>query len=167
MKNISSPNEQLLPLFKEYFLCLDGQIFWKKSTSRKIKIGSRAGFVDKGYRRVKLNGKLYQEHSVVYTLSHGYYPNLIDHINGNKSDNRIENLRPCTSSENNRNRGLHSNNTSGTTGVYKTKNKWYVQIYVNNRNKHLGIFDNKKLAELVSEEARDLYYGKYARINSG
>jgi len=95
---------------------------------------------------------------------HGVVPEQLDHINRDTSDNRIENLRPANICQNARNRGLFSNNTSGCKGVAwdKTASKWISYVSVNKKHTKLGAFDDLELAELVSIEARDLYYGKYA-----
>jgi len=73
-----------------------------------------------GYIRGKLDGRLYLAHRIIWKIVVGTEPHELDHINGDRSDNRIENLRPVDRRDNMRNSGLRSNNTSGCTGVY-----WY------------------------------------------
>jgi predicted aspartyl protease len=86
-------------------------------------------------------------------------PQLIDHINGNKADNRRKNLRPVTYAENCHNRKRNSNNTSGTTGVRKVENgKFEAYIYVNGKKIHLGYFATKKEAEDARDDAKRKYH---------
>lgn len=98
------------------------------------------------------------------------FPNskVIDHINHRKFDNRKHNLRECTYSNNNMNRGLHSNNTSGVTGVSWNKNieKWCATIRINGKQKHLGSFKNFEDAVKIRKEAEEKYYREYSYSNS-
>ncbi|MCH6546434.1 MAG: HNH endonuclease, partial [Deltaproteobacteria bacterium] len=76
---------------------------------------------------VRSKPRPYLVHRTVFYLSHGYLPEQIDHINGIRSDNRIDNLRGANDCTNAYNRGLQSNNTSGVKGVcwYKSRDKWH------------------------------------------
>ena len=87
----------------------------------------------KGYSRVKVSRKYYRAHRLVWMYFHGAWPDHIDHINGVRWDNRLENLRSVTSSGNGRNAAICSNNTSGVTGVSLcgTHNKWASYISTN------------------------------------
>ena len=90
---------------------------------------------------------------------------IVDHINRNKLDNRKENLRNATKRQNILNRdGVISTNTSGITGVYfdNKRNKWRVQICVDDKIKYLGIFINKEDAIKTRLQAEDKYFGKSA-----
>jgi len=109
-------------------------------------------------------GKHYSVHKLIYMFHYGEMPKQLDHINTNSIDNRIENLRPVTKSENARNRKLMSNNTSGFKGVSWNKNtqKWFVYVNVDKKRKNIGYFEDLELADLVATEARDKYHGKYA-----
>jgi len=92
---------------------------------------------------------------------------VIDHINGDKLDNRRNNLMVVTQHENGVNRKvLNKNNTSGYRGVswFPQRNKWVAKIMVNYRNKHLGIFSNIEKAILIRKEAEEKYFPYLSRI---
>ena len=92
----------------------------------------------------------------------------VDHINHNVNDNRKTNLRVCTNSQNNMNKGLQSNNTSGVTGVtwFSRDNKWAAQIKINGKHIHLGLFNNISDAIAARKAAEEKYFGKYSYDNS-
>ena len=143
----------------------DGGLYWKVSNSNTVKIGTKAGHATKhGYRRVAFNGKQLYEHRVIFFYHYGYFPKEIDHINGNKSDNRIENLRETTHSQNMMNVKTQKSNTSGVKGVCwdKSKKKWFARVTINNKIIHLGRFKDLELAELVVIEARNKYHKEFA-----
>ena len=101
--------------------------------------GLEAGSVSQGYKKVRLNGKTFQYHRLCYLISNGCEPEHIDHINGDRLDNRASNLRSVTCKENSRNRPRNSNNKSGSVGVHRVKGKWRAMI----GNKHIGYFTDK------------------------
>ena len=88
---------------------------------------------------------------------------IVDHINHNKLDNRKENLRICTKSQNAMNVKKRKNNTSGATGVYwdKIRSKWYAQIWINARCTNLGYFGSKEEAIQARKNAEIEYFGEY------
>lgn len=88
----------------------------------------------------------------------------VDHINGNPSDNRKQNLRICSHSENLMNKRMMKNNTSGIVGVCwdKLTKKWVVYISINKKLKHLGRFQDKQKAINIRKQAEQKYYGKFA-----
>ena len=89
----------------------------------------------------------------------------VDHINGNKLDNRRQNLRVCTHAENQRNRGALSNNKCGYKGVHQRRdtNKFEAQIKYMGRIKKLGCFDNPELAHEMYCLAADMLHGSFSR----
>lgn len=93
---------------------------------------------------------------------------VVDHINHMKNDNRKNNLRIASRTENNRNVQLSSNNTSGTTGVrwHKVCEKWIANITVNKKLLHLGYYDNFEDAVSARKEAEEKYFGEFSYGNS-
>lgn len=143
---------------KELFEHEAGNLIWKIENPN-AKRGYVAGCLDKrGYRFIRVDDKLYTAHRLVWFYHNGYFPeNDIDHINRNKDDNRIENLREVSRSCNNRNTGNHCTNKSGVKGVhwFKRTNKWKVEISVMNKSRYLGYyndFDEAVLARLAGEQ---------------
>lgn len=135
----------------------------KISTGRRTRAGDEAGSLKPiGYRQVGIAGNLFYVHRVCYAIYHGAdpYPMQIDHINHDRSDNRIENLRLVSSQENAKNQKKNSNNTSGVAGVswQKNRNKWIAQIIVNGKYKHLGCFTNKNDA-IAARRAAEKKHG--------
>ena len=144
----------------------DGGLYWKVSNRASVSVGRRVGCIHhSGYRHFRIFGKLYREHRVIFFLHHGYFPEFVDHIDGDRQNNRIENLREATKSQNNMNAKLRKDNTSGIKGVswHKQHKKWYVCLNLNRKQKFIGLFDDLELAELVSIEAKDKYHKEFAR----
>ena len=144
----------------------NGQLFWKKSTNKKVKIGTKAGgdgLNSDGRKSISVNGKRYLASRIIFLHQNGYLPAMIDHINGIKTDNRIENLRPATSLQNNQNAKMRKDNKSGFKGVSFKRNKWYVQLKINGQKRSFGYYDDIELADLVAQEARDKYHNIFAR----
>jgi hypothetical protein len=167
MTNQSYPrnNDLSCEKVRELFDYKDDELFWKKIGPNK-RTDRPAGTVNRdGYRRIKYMYKLYAVHRLVWTY-HGNAPvAFIDHINGDVLDNRIENLRAATHSQNCMNTRLRSDNTSGIKGVRwsKLKQKWIGTVGVNYKNYCAGEFDTKeKAAEAVAKLRQELH-GEFAR----
>ena len=111
--------------------------------------GKVAGSINNyGYIHIRINKKLYKAHRLAWLYVYGSMENcFIDHIDGDKSNNRIENLRLATNIQNQQNqRSLHSNNKSGFIGVSKIGNKWRAQIRIYGKVVHLGSFSCPSIA---------------------
>ena len=151
---------------KELFAYKDGSLYWRVKPRNQKQVGNKAGRANaRGYIQIGFAGKNYYAHRLIFTMMNGYVPKCVDHINGNTLDNRIENLRNATLTQNQYNSKTPVNNTSGVKGVYwsKVAGKWQVQISVNKDTKYFGCYENLELAELVATEARSKYHGTYAK----
>lgn len=150
----------------ERFEYRNGELFYKISPLPRVKVGSKAGSVNSdGYIKVSINNKKYCAHRIIFMMQYGYLPTEIDHINCNKADNRIENLRAVSRNQNRYNVVSYKSNTSGAKGVnWKEKiKKWQVSV----NGKYIGVFKDFELAELVAMEARHKYHGDYANNGLG
>lgn len=114
-----------------------------------------AGVGGHGYKQGRIFYRKYLAHRVAYALHYGHWPDSVDHINHNKIDNRIENLREVTQLENCRNMKISKLNTSGSCGVnwHKANKKWTACITINRKRKYLGSFDDMADAILARAEA--------------
>lgn len=153
----------------EYFDHNDGHLYWKKvdHLNKQYLVGQEAGSIHKtGYRHVTWQGKIHKVHRLIFLLEHGYLPKEIDHINGNRQDNRLENLREVTRSQNQFNKSMCKNNTSGSRGVswHEKSKAWVVRVCAHGKSKSIGYFKDLELAGLVADEARSIYHGAYAKI---
>ena len=139
-----------------------GKFIWRVSKRRGVKAGSEAGNINSNgkYRCIGIDGKKYSAHRLAWLWYYGRWPeDQIDHINHNPDDNRIENLREVSNQENQRNRRLSRNNTSGRVGVHwhKMEEKWRASIKSNGKNIFLGRFKEKEDAIKAREEAEVKY----------
>ena len=151
-------------LLHELFEYRDGSLYWKV-TRPHVYIGKEAGCIgDRGYSRIVINNKMYRTHRIIFLMHHGYLPTEIDHIDGDKLNNKIENLRSATRSQNLLNKKISSKNTSGVKGVSwsKDRNKWEVQMYVNGTKKFVGRFDDLEVAKAMAISFREKHHKEFA-----
>jgi hypothetical protein len=132
-----------------------GVFTWNKDRKGGVKAGSKAGCVfNNGYVYIGLDGRSYTAHRLVWLYVSGTIPMLIDHINRDRADNRICNLRVSSHSDNGHNSNVRRNNASGFTGVSKAGNKWNAYITVNRKRFNLGYFASPELASAAYSAAK-------------
>lgn len=138
-----------------------GIFTWKVSTSSRIKSGDATGSQNgEGYLHIQLQRRRYKAHRLAWLYVYGEWPtDQIDHINRNRSDNRISNLREATNKQNGQNKSKRSDNTSGHPGVYwlKQSSKWRACIMHNYKLTHLGYFADREEA-IAARKAGELRY---------
>ncbi|MBT0780540.1 HNH endonuclease [Paracoccus sp. pheM1] len=182
---------QIAPAILRQLLRYDaqtGKLFWRQRGSEWFKqsprrsrqhacanwnsryAGSEAftAMGDDGYLRGRVLGTAYLAHRVIWALETGEWPQeQIDHSNGDRADNRRENLREATPSENTRNRSVQSNSKSGVKGVSweKRRGKWRSTIKLHGKQTHLGQFDTIEAARAAYDAAVYDVHGKFARSN--
>lgn len=143
-----------------------GNLLWKAPWGRR-KMGEPAGYVGRdGYRRIRISSQAYQAYYLVYYWHTGIWPKEeIDHIDGNKDNNALDNLRLASRAENACNRGLSKNNTVGYRGVrfLRRVGKWQAIITKERHRIWLGRFDTPEAARDAYLSAAQRLYGDFCR----
>jgi hypothetical protein len=136
----------------------DGDLIWKNKCK---KAGS---LKPTGYIVIEINNKNIMAHRLVWLYHNKKINGFIDHIDGDRSNNRIENLRMVNRIQNQWNRKISANNKTGIKGIRirPDNNKFEARIAVNGKRIVLGSFEDLELAELVMQVARDKFHGVYA-----
>lgn len=119
--------------------------------------GSRNG---EGYWQIGVFGRKCYAHRIAWAITYGGFPDgEIDHINGDRTDNRLINLRAVDQGENQRNKALSANNTSGVTGVYwdDKRKKWWAEIAAKGQKRRLGFFNTLTEAAKARSDAEKLH----------
>lgn len=143
-----------------------GKCIWKNPNPQsRCKIGDQAGCLDpSGYRRVMLDKVSYKNHILIWFYVHKQWPeNLIDHIDGNPTNDGIANLRPATASQNQQNNHRRKG-VSGIKGVSPRHGKWVARITIDGKTEHLGIFPSKEEAGAAYAESAKVLFGEYACV---
>lgn len=145
---------------------LTGKFIWKERTGSRVVIGSEAGTNhNMGYIKMSVDGREYLAHRLAWLYVHGVMPlDCIDHINHDRSDNRISNLRQASRYQNQWNVGLQKNNTSGYKGIHyiEKSGRWRANLRYGGKSRHLGTFETAELACEFLELAREMVHGDFA-----
>lgn len=151
-----APTQQRL---HELFTYSDGVLYWKQRRKNWVHVGMKAGTKNSnGYINIRVDNRMMKAHRLIFAYHYGYFPEFVDHINGIKDDNRIENLRACTRSQN----GQNKKNASKTRNVFFKKGRYGVALNVGGKNKHIGYFGSQEDAINAAQQARQTYYGEFA-----
>ena len=151
--------ERLIELLTLY----ENGCFYNNYSRGPRKADSRAGFVDvHGYHRITIDGVKYYEHHLVWLWVHGEWPNEIDHINGDRSNNSPSNLRLCNRTQNNCN-SKQETGESGLRGAYLDHRslKWYSKIQFGGQVTYLGTFDTPEEAHEAFKVAAEQLHGEF------
>ena len=149
-------------LFHKHLEYKDGNLFWKIPTARWVNPGDIVGqsVMPNGYLRIGFLRKRYYLHRIIFFMHHGYFPKNVDHINGDRRDCRIENLRDASVQRNNMNRSKSEGTSSQYKGVHwrKDRQKWQAYIKFNKKKASLGCFhDEKDAARAYNQKAIELF----------
>lgn len=141
-----------------------GLFVWAKSNSNRALAGSIAGRRQNsnGYKEIQIDGRLHKAHRLAWFYMHGEWPDQIDHMNGDRTDNRISNLRSVTIEHNNHNqKSAHKNNKTGLLGVsVRTDGKFQAEIRVRRKKIYLGCFS-------TANDAHSAYMTAKANLHEG
>lgn len=138
----------------------------KATRGRNGKVGPVLSIGSDGYYRMKFDGKFYRTHRVIYFMHTGIAPaeHIVDHIDGDRLNNKIENLRLCNVQENLWNSKRKSNKSDGLPkGIRKYGDGFAVNISVANEEPGLVIFQNLRAASQYADQIRKRYHGEFAR----
>lgn len=141
-----------------------GHLSWKEQRRGAIPPGQPIRTLSHGYVVVCVDYQRCLAHRLIWLMVHGRWPERqIDHINGNRSDNRIANLREATALQNLRNSAKRKNNTSGYKGVSfeKRTKKWIARIKLDAKRLHIGSFDTPEEAHLAYCAAAATHFGEH------
>jgi hypothetical protein len=145
---------------------LTGIFTWLVKPSAKVRAGDVAGKVRRdGYRVIKIEGQYWYAHRLAWFLAYGHISDQLDHINGDRDDNRLANLREANASQNTINQKRRSDNLSGFKGVYlqRGRNRWRARIRADGQVHDLGYFDTAEEAHQAYSEAAARIHGLFAR----
>lgn len=144
---------------------LTGEFTRLVKTSWNADVGDKAGnIVANGYWQVSVNNKAYLAHRLVWFYFKGYWPKeMLDHVDGNKLNNALSNLREATRSQNMRNVRLMKTNTSGFKGVSwsNAAKKWQVRCKVLGKDNYLGLFESAEEASQAYETFASKHHGEF------
>ena len=142
----------------------DSGIFsWILANTNRIKASDIAGSFDKenGYTRITIDGKRYAAHRLAWFYVYGEWPEVIDHINGIGTDNRIVNLRNCNLQQNALNHKKKINKSGLPCGVRALNSKYQARVMFSNKTYYLGVYDTPEEAENVYLAKRQELFGEY------
>ncbi|RVL48458.1 HNH endonuclease [Sinorhizobium meliloti] len=146
-----------------------GGLFWLKRDGSLRRAGWKN---EEGYLAVMIGGKRHRVHRIIWILTYGTHPEVIDHLNGDRADNRLFNLREASVADNNRNTRRRKDNTSGVTGVYRSNNPnkpWRAQIADKGRDFALGSYSTLIEAAMARKaaEAKFGFHKNHGRPETG
>ena len=161
-----------------------GKLFWRKRDASMFtdgqqtashncnawngKCAGKEAFISidgKGYRAGKIHDRQYRAHRIIWAMRTGAWPrDQIDHVNRDRTDNRITNLREASISQNAHNAGLRRDNSSGFKGVsrHSASSKWRAEIRINNKRRSLGYYDTPEAAHAAYCEASRKLHGEFS-----
>lgn len=146
-----------------------GHFYWLADVGL-ARVGARAGYVKQaandGYVYIGIDRGQYVAHRLAWLYVHGDWPSMgLDHINGNRTDNRIDNLRLATVAQNGWNRKAQRSSTSGFKGVtfHRKSGRWQAAIRYQGGPRHLGLFDTAEQAHAAYVDAANRLFGEFAR----
>lgn len=146
-----------------------GTVTWKKKPSSRVLVGDNVGTVNShGYIQFKFRGVCYRLNRVIWALHYGEWPDkLVDHKDGDKLNNRLDNLRLATFQENSLNKKAKKRGSSPFRGVYwnKSEKKWHSQASNNGKQTHLGLFEDELEAAVAYDKFAIVQHGAFAKLN--
>lgn len=156
--------------YNDLFEYREGHLYWKVSPSRKVRVGSKAGSMGKDYWRIGYKGKTSLfAHKIIWEMYNGPIPEgmQVDHIDQDKLNNKLENLRLATPQQNNHNSSRSVGN-SKYKGVYKagwSEDKWFAKLTIGGKQKYFGTYPSEEEAAEAVNKAYLEHHGEFANLN--
>ncbi len=150
---------------KSLFNYQDGKLIRRITRSPNAKKGDCVGSLNgRGYLHVNIDGKFHYVHRLIFLYHNGYTPEVLDHIDGDKTNNNINNLRECSNMENSHNSKTPSHNKSGIKGVcWATRErKWMAYVKLNKKCSYFGLHSDIRDAEKAAIKGRMELHGDFA-----
>lgn len=143
---------------------MTGVFTWVKKPSHIVRIGQKAGAVNSaGYICIRISGTTYQAHQLAYLYMLGELKKNLDHINGDRTDNRWENLREATLNSNAWNRKIYKTNSTGVKGVYwNESNKGFTASVQKDKKRYSATFQTLEEAEDWAKALRNSLHKEFA-----
>lgn len=158
MTRLAYPNKEKLKKYLQYDKH-SGEFTWVKGH----RLGKKAGSVNNGYITIKLHQKAYQAHILAWIYVYGESPHLLlDHVDRNGLNNKIDNLRSATVSQNCANKAHYNKHGLKGIGFDKRHGKWYANIQINKKQTRLGTFKTKEEAHEAYMKAAKNIHGEFA-----
>lgn len=144
-----------------------GVFRWAKKVANCVKISQLAGTPSaQGYLRIRIDGQLHMAHRLAWLYVYGKWPEkFLDHIDGDRLNNSIENLRPATASQNQHNKSVGKHNKLGIKGVSRQGRKFRAMIRTPGKHVTLGLFDTAEEAKQAYDRASAALHGDFAVQN--
>lgn len=152
------PSQERLKELLEY---RNKTLFWRETKGRRQTKKPAGNILANGYRCIRIDNYTTTVHRITWVWHNGSIPDgmVIDHINQNRSDNSIENLRLVTRQENHRNTKLYTNNTTGCHGIFRRPSgRWAVHFRIKGKNYYFGTYDRLGQAKQV-RKSKEKEYG--------
>lgn len=152
---------------RELFDYRNGRLYWRANCGTNKTKGMPAGTKHKGYRSVQIAQRRYQEHALIFLWHHGFHPTVVDHLDRDPHNNRIENLRAATPAQNSQNASKRTRASSRWKGVsfQASKGWWRTYIQAGRTKRYLGHFRDEADAALAYNLAAAELHGHFAVLN--
>ncbi|ELI5583697.1 HNH endonuclease [Escherichia coli] len=165
--NMTPPPDELRSMLR-YEDSERGDLYWlPEYQADKRRSGAIGSNRTNGYRETKIQGRRYYLHRLIYWFHTGEWPEMVDHIDRNRSNCRIDNLRKATRAENRYNCKKNTNNTANYLGVQpeSDSNGYRISIYINGKQHYIHGYKNEQTAALARDVFARLFYGERATLN--
>jgi hypothetical protein len=163
IKTIKAESDLTQEKLNSLFSYTEGGLFWRDRPSTRIRAGSKAGSNRTGRYSIRINGKSYLEHRLIFMIHRGWLPEVVDHKDCNPANNHIENLRAATKAQNGYNTPkVRAKHGIKNVSLHRKTGLWNVRFMVGGVQRSFGYFKTIEEASQVAENTRDQLHGDFA-----